>query len=104
MGDQTEETDELQAQVDHRRRLAYLQFFRVSALFGVVLSATLVEIVALVPVLVLELVLSGGLLVSIRGVPVPILRLAEVVIAASVLWEGLKLKLREDPEFHKIEP
>lgn len=86
------------------RTAAYLQWFRVTALAGLFVAEVFVELAVLAVVLALELAIEGGLLVSVRGVRVPILRVAETTIVGSVLWTGVKLKMTDQPAFSRIEP
>lgn len=86
------------------RRTAYFQYFRVVAVLGALLGATLPALFGLGVAVVADALLAVPPTVSVGGARVSVLFLAKAGFTVEVLRETVVMMLRGEPEIRKIGP
>lgn len=85
------------------RRVAYFQFFRVVAIFGTLVGATMASVFGFFAVTVMRAVTASTLTLLVAGYEIPILAAAQLVFAAEVIRKLAMIIVMEEPEIRRIE-
>jgi len=94
---------DIDRKLEYYKKLATLQFYRINAILGALIAAIVVEATLLIIVTILDVAIPSGIILPLRGIDVPILRLSQVILVARIIFECSKLALEDEPELRKVE-